>query len=278
MVRRDWIVVFLFGFLTAMLPVRVALLQGGICTPETSQVVLFVSFFLVAAAHAWLSGGPRWGMKTAGAAAGLWWCLEYIGLRSGLVFGEYRYLDVLGSTVGGVPVIIALVWFAMFYGARWTAALCLARPGAMPAFNMPGKAIIISATAALVTLWDMAMDYNQVAEGRWTWVEPGVWFGIPLWNFVGWFGGTVAIQLLLHTHFRRLPPQPFRLVLPVVVFFLAVVSLAITKNLLHGEYLMTAMLTGPLLALWGRTLQVSVRRLQGVRNKTGNGITPHQEQ
>jgi len=43
--------------------------------------------------------------------------LEALGVNYGLVFGQYRYSDVLGIKVWGVPLIIGLNWLTVILGS-----------------------------------------------------------------------------------------------------------------------------------------------------------------
>ena len=42
--------------------------------------------------------------------------------------------------------------------------------------------------ALLMVFWDLSMDpLRATIEGRWVWQSPGVYLGIPMSNFLGWF-------------------------------------------------------------------------------------------
>ncbi|GII82006.1 hypothetical protein Sru01_69880 [Sphaerisporangium rufum] len=53
----------------------------------------------------------RW--YAAAGAVLLGYAAEWVGIRTGFPFGEYRYTDVLWPQLGGVPVIVALAWGGM---------------------------------------------------------------------------------------------------------------------------------------------------------------------
>jgi len=48
-------------------------------------------------------------------AVTLGWAAEELGSQYGWFFGDYTYTDVLGPTVGSVPFVIPLMWFALAY-------------------------------------------------------------------------------------------------------------------------------------------------------------------
>ena len=102
---------------------------------------------------------------------------EYLGSAHGLIFGEYDYTDLLGPRAFGVPVLIPAAWFMMLYPS-WEIA------GVLAPKHRTARALI---AAAAMTAWDLSLDPRMVADGAWIWPTGGVYFGIPLSNFAGWF-------------------------------------------------------------------------------------------
>jgi len=146
-------------------------------------VFVFLAVFLVLAgrdlgwrrAFGWLG----WGWAVAFAA-------EYASTRIGIPFGLYHYT---GETAGRElfvsnvpffdPLSFPFVAYASYCLARW--ALGQAR-GWAPAL-----------AGALMMLVDVVMDPLAVLGERWFlgrvfyYEEPGIYFGVPLSNFAGWF-------------------------------------------------------------------------------------------
>lgn len=135
----------------------------------------------------------RWGPSRAGASfaivTALGWLVETVGTRSGRPFGRYSYSGMLRPTLGGVPVIVPLAWFAMAVPARETAHAALGHRS-----SRTGR--IVGGAAAL-TAWDLFLDPQMAAEGYWRWSKPGRYRGIPATNFVGWFVTAVAVMSAL---------------------------------------------------------------------------------
>jgi putative membrane protein len=99
--------------------------------------------------------------------------IELIGTKTGILFGEYAYGDVLGWKFFGVSLIIGVNWFAIVL-----AASNLARLVKVP--------VIIQAllAALLCVVLDFAIEPVAIKYGFWT------WFGgeIPMFNYITWFG------------------------------------------------------------------------------------------
>jgi putative membrane protein len=109
---------------------------------------------------------------------------ESIGVVTGWVYGPYHYTNKLGPLFFGlVPFLIPVAWFMMSYPSfvisdwlvpsgwkRWQRLLSVAAIGGL-----------------MMTAWDLTMDPVMVAGGNWVWDTQGVYFGIPLQNFWGWW-------------------------------------------------------------------------------------------
>lgn len=88
---------------------------------------------------------------------------------------HYNVSDFL-LTVGDVPVVIGFGWAAIIYSGFEIADALAVRRRVRPAF------------VALFALHiDLAIDAVAIRVPFWSWTPPGVWFGVPLGNFLGWF-------------------------------------------------------------------------------------------
>lgn len=135
----------------------------------------------------------RWGPGRAWASAvsvtGLGWMVEVVGTRTGRPFGCYAYTGRLRPSVGGVPALVPLAWFAMAGPAREIAHAALGDR------SSPVRRVV--AGAAALTAWDLFLDPQMVSEGYWSWTRSGRYRGVPVTNFAGWFlTAAVAMTLL----------------------------------------------------------------------------------
>ena len=142
----------------------------------------------------------RWGLRRGiGSAATIvagTALVEKLGTTTGFPFGRYRYTDTLRPRLGGIPVVVALAWFAMAVPAREAARAALG-----PSTRRRSR---ILAGAGALTAWDVFLDPQMVAEGYWAWQRAGRYRGIPVTNFVGWFATGLVVMAVLE---EMLPPE-----------------------------------------------------------------------
>jgi putative membrane protein len=144
---------------------------------------------------------------------GLALTFEYLGSRHGFLFGDYDYTDLLGyKALGEVPVIIPIAWFMMLYPSWQLAGKITAR---LRGLARPAARIAIGAAA--MTAWDLSLDPRWVSDGAWVWHGGGLYFGIPLSNFAGWWV-TAALIFCVWTLIDRAPWRSRDAALPTAVY------------------------------------------------------------
>ena len=111
--------------------------------------------------------------------------VEWIGINTGVLFGDYEYNAVLGPKTGGVPLIIGANWIIVLAGA---CSLC-DRAGT------PYQQKIV-ATALLATAFDWLIEPVAVKLTYWTWADGY----IPFLNYACWAG----VSMLLAAGWYRL--------------------------------------------------------------------------
>jgi putative membrane protein len=152
---------------------------------------------------------------------------EFSSTRVGLPFGFYYYN---GSTVGqelyiaDVPFMDSLSFTFLLF-ASYCMALVFILPASPHSASTPAHAVmdpvirtswpVLVLSAAFLMFIDVVIDPVALRGDRWFlgliygYPEPGLYFGIPLMNFVGW---AVVGLIALSTYFtidRRLPPMAF---------------------------------------------------------------------
>lgn len=156
-------------------------------------VFLFLAVFLVAGAR---DVGLR---RTLLFSAVVWpiaWVAEFSSTRVGIPFGLFHYTGLTRAQelyIADVPFFDSLSFTFLAY-----AAFCLARgvfAGRAVPFGM--KALL---AGFLMMMLDVVIDPAAVRGERWFlghifyYPEGGVYFGVPLSNFVGWWlVGTVGV-------------------------------------------------------------------------------------
>ncbi|MEM1042676.1 MAG: bisanhydrobacterioruberin hydratase CruF [Bacteroidota bacterium] len=116
---------------------------------------------------------------------------ELLGTQTGFPFGAYTYGDYLGAKLAGhVPWFIPPSWYAVAI-----IAYDLARRMKV------GTTATIVWGAVFMVLWDVALDpAMSKAFPFWTYETEGIFFGMPLSNWAGWF----VTSLLIVWGFDRL--------------------------------------------------------------------------
>ncbi|MGA9291597.1 MAG: carotenoid biosynthesis protein [Ignavibacteriaceae bacterium] len=98
--------------------------------------------------------------------------LEVIGVKTGIIFGEYSYGFVLGPKIFDVPLIIGLNWVVIILGA-----IIISRT-----FS---RHLLISSlmTGLLAVIFDLTLEPVAARFGYWFWQ----WNMIPVQNYLAWF-------------------------------------------------------------------------------------------
>ncbi|WP_311932141.1 carotenoid biosynthesis protein [Microbispora sp. H11081] len=151
----------------------------------TTVVVVLVAVCALAFAAAAYTPARAAGAFAAAVAAGF--AAEWIGVRTGLPFGDYRYTDALWPRPGGVPLIVALAWGGMGLAAHAVARRVAPR----------GRPAPIVTGALALTSWDLFLDPQMLRLGLWVWAEPGPYRGVPLSNFAGWLLVSLLVMTLI---------------------------------------------------------------------------------
>lgn len=171
-------------------PGLLAALQAGVLTQVVTVLLVLVR-----------AGLLRQALLAGAAVPLLGWLVEVVGQASGFPFGSYQYTPLLQPQLAGVPVLIPLAWLMMMPPA-WAMALVIA--GAQPGWRARVRRAAVAALA--FTAWDLFLDPQMVAWNAWVWAVPGVYFGIPLQNFVGWLLVAFCVSLLLAPGWLPLAP------------------------------------------------------------------------
>ena len=203
-------------------------------------VIGFLAFFLAAGirdlGRARTLGFLLWGFLVALVA-------ELSSTRVGVPFGLYHYS---GETAGlelflsNVPFFSPLSFPFLAY-----ASFSLARQALGPGWagTRAGRLRTVALSGVLMALLDVVIDPLAVRGGRWflghlfTYPEGGVYFGVPLSNFVGWLlvgWATVGGYVWATEDTRSGSPR-----LGITLYYL-VLAVNLTVTLWIGEMLIAA--------------------------------------
>jgi len=132
--------------------------------------------------------GFRRGLRSAALVVALTLGVELLGAKTGFPFGDHGYGGQLGWLVLGlVPFVIPLSWFLMLY-ASLGIALRFRR----------GPLTTLALTALGLFAWDVLMEPAMgAAYPFWMWRSSGVYYGMPLANWLSWLVIGPVITLAL---------------------------------------------------------------------------------
>jgi len=111
----------------------------------------------------------------------LYWCmliylltliLEIIGVKSGIIFGEYKYGNTLGLKFFEVPLIIGFNWMFVILGAINLSAKLFRK-----------KITIIIFSALFSIIFDIILEPVAIKFDYWHWQQ----IFVPMQNYLAWF-------------------------------------------------------------------------------------------
>jgi putative membrane protein len=118
------------------------------------------------------------------------YAVEYIGVHTGVPYGEFFYGVDLGPTVAGVPLGLPIFFIPLVMNAYLLCLLLLGDRARVAAVRL------LAVIAAVVTM-DVVLDPGAVALGFWVSATGGVFYGVPVAIFAGWIlSATVAVVAL----------------------------------------------------------------------------------
>lgn len=161
-------------------------------TLDAVTVVSVAAFFVAVTVALARAGGLAPVLLATAFVLSAGWAVEALGVHTGIPFGRYEYTSALGGSLASVPLIVPFAWAGM-------------APVAVLVGRRLGHPVL--GGAALLTTWDLFLDPQMVAAGRWHWLDaspalPGI-PGVPLTNYLGWLVVSALLVAALH---RMLPP------------------------------------------------------------------------
>ena len=130
--------------------------------------------------------------------------LEIIGSKKGYIFGgkyHYNKENTPGYLIFGVPILIPVAWFGIIY---MCSNFCIY----LTEINFPFETLpnyyFILLTAVFVMFLDLVLDPLAVDEKRWSWEYPGIYYGVPFLNFIGWLMVPISVLLIFHQFSKEL--------------------------------------------------------------------------
>jgi uncharacterized membrane protein len=152
---------------------------------------------------------------------------EAYALKNGFFGVEYIYKQT-SMVLYEVPYLIIIYWTLIIYiGYSVTNSFLSWKNKAKPSklsHNYFYLLNVIVLDGLVVTSMDLLIDPVQVTLDNWKWAPPGMYFGVPLWNFVAWFIIVLIITGIFRSYEYFYPQQgkvlsSKVLIIPIIIYF-----------------------------------------------------------
>jgi putative membrane protein len=136
---------------------------------------------------------------------------EWLGVHTGLLFGDYQYGSTLGLKWDEIPLLIGVNWI-LVTGAAY---------GVMQKFASQSSIRIIGAVLLMVSL-DYFIEPVAMALDFWSWDGNTV----PLKNYMGWAGVSLMVVFIYDYYFKQMSFRntPLVLYFSMLGFFIIIKS------------------------------------------------------
>lgn len=145
--------------------------------------------------------------------------IEVLGVKTGLIFGNYKYNNTLGVKFFNVPPIIGINWFLMVYCIG-----TLIQVVGKDKLNTFKKTMV---GASILTMFDFVAEPVAINQNMWD------WFGLlpPLQNYLAWFlVSFVLLYSFFKSPFKKNNPIAPSLFIFQILFFIVLRLLLVFNN------------------------------------------------
>lgn len=152
---------------------------------------------------------------------------EYLGVNLGSTFGgAYHYNPAMGFMVGGVPIIVLMMWTAVVYICYRIAVIFAGKKIKFKnTYERVVEYMAIALVAGLAAVsWDLIWDPLAVKISSWTWHVPGAYFGIPTNNFIGWIAVVLLSCFIFEIVFKLKRNETKDVTIPFLGYFYLLLS------------------------------------------------------
>lgn len=115
--------------------------------------------------------------------------IELVGVTTGWPYGSFEYTIALGPMLAGVPLGLPVFFVPLVLNSYLLCLLVLGDAARR-------RAVRLVSVIATVLLVDLVLDPGAVAVGFWSY-SGGLYYGVPLSNYLGWvLSATISVVLL----------------------------------------------------------------------------------
>ncbi|MCE5213504.1 MAG: carotenoid biosynthesis protein [Methanobacterium sp.] len=115
--------------------------------------------------------------------------IETLALITGFPYSPFHYNHLIGYQIGDyTPYTVPFAYVPIFLGCLYLASI-----------KTSNKIIFILYSGFFVLITDLMLDPAAVALNFWTYQTSGMFYGVPLMNFLGWIitGGIASLISLI---------------------------------------------------------------------------------
>jgi len=179
----------------------------GVLTIVVLQVLTPAVFALV---HGSILYRVRGVLTFSGFCMGIGGMCECLSLRNGFPFGHYYFTDLMGRKILDVPILLVLAYLGIGY-CSWVLGVVLLGYRNKP-LTRTGIFALACIAAFIMMAWDLSMDSIwSTLDRAWIWRNGGMYFGVPLSNFAGWYFTAFLFYLAFGVYCRKSRPEMQRL-------------------------------------------------------------------
>ncbi len=142
--------------------------------------------------------------------------IEWLGVKTGRIFGNYQYGSTLQPVFQGVPLAIGFAWLVMLLSATAIFQRIQTR------FAVENKLLQALGISILMVIFDLVMEPAAMKLGYWSWAENQ----IPLQNYLAWFViSLVLIYIALKSEIfeKKMPSIAIHAYFAQFIYFLMVI-------------------------------------------------------
>ncbi|MEM9885932.1 MAG: carotenoid biosynthesis protein [Bacteroidota bacterium] len=166
----------------------------GIAVFQFKDFILLTPFNLLVSLAIILYYHPTWNRHIVASlllSFSFGFFIEAVGVNTGLIFGEYRYGQVLGWKIWDTPLMIGINWAMLIYSVGVT----------INRISRSEKWWLKAALgASMMLLLDILIEPVAIHYEFWTWEAVNV----PLQNYISWW--LISYGLLAFFHFSDQKP------------------------------------------------------------------------
>jgi len=132
---------------------------------------------------------------------------ENIGVLTGFPFGNYYFTELMGPKIFQVPVFLGFAYVGMAYLSWVLANVILEKAGRLTSGS---NIVLVPLLASLImTSWDLSQDAIwSTYLHLWIWPHGGIYFGVPISNFLGWYLTVFVIYQSFALYLRARQVRP----------------------------------------------------------------------